>query len=49
MVFYFKVGIVFSINPLFLKETLIGLRSFESYLFKMAKNQLINVRKREQL
>ena len=30
------------------KETLIGLRSFESYLFKMAKNQLIDVRKREQ-
>ncbi len=30
------------------KETLIALRSFESYLFKMAKNQLIDVRKREQ-
>jgi RNA polymerase sigma factor (sigma-70 family) len=30
------------------KETLIDLKSFEAYLFKMAKNQLIDVRKREQ-
>ncbi|SDS33611.1 RNA polymerase, sigma subunit, SigX [Mucilaginibacter mallensis] len=30
------------------KETLIGLRSFEAYLFKMAKHQLIDARKRDQ-
>ena len=30
------------------KETLIGLKSFEAYLFKMAKNQLIDARKRNQ-
>jgi RNA polymerase sigma factor (sigma-70 family) len=30
------------------KETLIDLRSFEAYLFKMAKHQLIDARKRDQ-
>jgi len=30
------------------RETLINLKSFEAYLFKMAKHQLIDTRKREQ-